>query len=149
MDDLNQSALYEPTQDERTYATLAHALQMVGWWIAPLIIFFVKSDSKFVRFHALQALLLQICQIIFMFAFMIVWFAVIFGTIAQAQAHPSGPPPFFFILAPLVWLGWMAWFVIMIILVVMYSIKAGHGEWKGYPVLGRLAAHFLGLQLPY
>ena len=32
----------ELTQDERTMATLAHVLQIVGMWIAPLIIFLVK-----------------------------------------------------------------------------------------------------------
>ncbi|MFZ0479207.1 MAG: hypothetical protein WAL71_08660 [Terriglobales bacterium] len=36
------------TQDERTMATLAHVLQVVGWWIAPLIIFLVQLKSRFV-----------------------------------------------------------------------------------------------------
>ena len=34
-------------------------LQIMLWWIAPLAIFLIKRDSKFVSFHALQALLLQ------------------------------------------------------------------------------------------
>ena len=34
-------------------AILAHVLQIVGWWIAPLIIFLLKRDSKFTSFHAL------------------------------------------------------------------------------------------------
>ena len=46
-----------PTQDEKTMAMLAHILQIFTWWIGPLVIFLVKQDSKFVRFHALQALL--------------------------------------------------------------------------------------------
>jgi len=50
----------EPRQDERTMALLAHVLQLVGWWIPPLVIFLVKRDSRFVSFHALQPLLLQI-----------------------------------------------------------------------------------------
>jgi uncharacterized membrane protein len=52
------------TQDERTMATLAHALQVVGWWIAPLIIFLIHRKSRFVSFHALQALLLQIVYMV-------------------------------------------------------------------------------------
>jgi uncharacterized membrane protein len=48
------------TQDERTMAVLAHALQLVGGWIAPLVIFFVKRQSRFVSFHALQVLFLQL-----------------------------------------------------------------------------------------
>ncbi len=43
-----------PTQDERTMGTLAHVLQLVGGWIAPLVIFLVKRNSRFVSFHALQ-----------------------------------------------------------------------------------------------
>ena len=53
-----------PTQDERTMALLAQVLQIVGWWIAPLVIFLIKRESKFVSFHALQALLLQILQML-------------------------------------------------------------------------------------
>ena len=53
--------LIEPTLDERTMAILAHMLQIVGLWIAPLIIFVIKRESRFVSFHALQALLLQVC----------------------------------------------------------------------------------------
>lgn len=52
------------TQDERTMAILAHALQVVGWWIAPLIIFLIQRKSRFVSFHAMQALLLQIAYMI-------------------------------------------------------------------------------------
>src|SRR5580704_17545146 len=55
----------ETTQDERTMGTLAHVLQLVGGWIAPLIIFLVKRDSRFVSFHALQVLLLQGFYVLF------------------------------------------------------------------------------------
>ena len=53
-----------PTQDERTMATLAHVLQVVGWFIAPLIIFFIKRESRFVAFHALQAIFLQLVYMV-------------------------------------------------------------------------------------
>jgi uncharacterized membrane protein len=52
----DQIAPFEITSDEKTMATLAHVLQLVGGWIAPLIIYLVKRDSKFVAFHAMQAL---------------------------------------------------------------------------------------------
>ena len=45
----------EPTQDERTMATLAHALQFIGSWIAPLISFLMNRKSRFVSFPAVQA----------------------------------------------------------------------------------------------
>jgi uncharacterized membrane protein len=186
VDEAVPNALYEPTQDERTYAALAHALQTVGWWIAPLVILIAKSNSKFVKFHALQALILQLSQLVFMFGMMAVMMATIFATIpmqpAQPQAsqapcgearpapaqpcddqtapaqpgkEPSGRPqqePFptaLFILLPVFWLGWMGWFVLVIILTVLYALKAGRGEWKGYPLIGRLAARFVHIQLPH
>jgi len=48
--------LYIPTQDEKTFALLAHVLGIFSGFIAPLVFFLVKRDSKFVSFHALQSL---------------------------------------------------------------------------------------------
>ena len=47
-------------------AILAHMLPIVGLWIAPLIIFVVKRESRFVSFHALPALLLQVTYMFLM-----------------------------------------------------------------------------------
>ena len=48
-------AIDPATPDERTLALLAHMLQIMLCWIAPLAIFLIKRQSKFVSFHALQA----------------------------------------------------------------------------------------------
>jgi len=77
----------ETTADERTMAVLANALQMVGGWIGPLIIFFAKRQSRFVSFHALQALLLQAVHVVFIMVFMVLWFGLIFSQILLAQDH--------------------------------------------------------------
>ena len=63
---LIEPILTQPTLDERTMAILAHMLPIVGLWIAPLIIFVVKRESRFVSFHALQALLLQVTYMFLM-----------------------------------------------------------------------------------
>jgi uncharacterized membrane protein len=133
----------EPTPDERTMATLAEVLQLVGSWIAPLIIFLIKRDSLFVRFHALQALLLQGVYAIFAAVFMALWFSAFVLTMFHAQAHSSAPPPFFFILFPVIWLGFMGMWVLMLVFAIVYGIKASRGEWASYPVLGSLARRFL------
>ena len=133
-----------PTPDERTMAILAHVLQIVGWWIAPLIIFLIKRESRFTSFHALQALFLQILYMFLMGLFMVVWVAGIFMVVAHAPAEKgTPPPPGLFILMPLVWLGWMAMWALMIVVAIVYGIKAGRGEWAEYPVLGRLARSVL------
>jgi len=127
-------------------AVLAHVLQVVGWWIAPLIVFIVKRDSKFVSFHALQALFLQILYMLLMGVFMAVWFAGIFALVAHAPQTKGAPPPIgFFILMPIIWLGWMGLWAIMLVLAIVFGIKAGRGEWAEYPMLGRWARGVLNI----
>jgi uncharacterized Tic20 family protein len=132
-----------PSQDERTMAILAHVLQLVGWWIAPLVIFLVKRESRFTSFHALQALLLQIIQVILMVSFMVLWFGIVFSSIIQHPPAKDGPPPAFFFLFPLIWLGFMACWAGVLVIAIVYGIKAGRGEWAEYPLLGRLARRLL------
>jgi len=130
------------TQDERTMATLAHALQVVGWWIAPLIIFLVQRKSPFVSFHALQALLLQIAYLVLMMGFMLVWFAAFFGIMIH-HGNDNAPPTAIFILMPLIWLGFMGMWITVLVVAIFYAIKAGRGEWANYPFIGRIARRIL------
>ena len=144
MPDAGPSAPCEISQDDRTMATLAHALQVVCSWIAPFVILLVKRDSLFVRFHALQALLLQVCLL----AVWMVGFAVFVGTmIATMPAAHSGansPPPLAMMIAfPIFWLLAMSGWAVVLILAIVYGIKAGRGEWAGYPLIGRVARRLL------
>jgi uncharacterized membrane protein len=134
----------EITQDERTMSTLAHMLQLVTAWIGPLVIFLIKRDSLFVKFHALQALILQICLAVLW----IVAVGAFMGTMVATMAHSGGtthnaPPPAVFIVFPLFWIVGMSSWVVILILAIVYGIKAGRGEWASYPVIGGLARHLL------
>ena len=138
------TALPEPTQDERTMATLAHILQLVGGFIAPLIIFFIRRESRFVSFHALQVLFLQIVYVLFSMVFMVAWFGLIFGTVfAQAGRSQGAPPPLFFLFVPLIWGFFMLAWITVLATAIVYGIKAGRGEWANYPVLGGWARRVL------
>lgn len=140
------SALPEPTQDERTMATLAHILQMVGGFLAPLIIFFIRRESRFVSFHALQVLFLQICNMLVSMVFMVAWFGLIFGTIASQAGKSHGEPPvMFFAVFPIFWFFMMLMWVTILTAAIVYAIKAGRGEWANYPVLGKLARRVLNI----
>jgi uncharacterized protein len=141
-----QIAPTEITSDEKTMATLAHILQLVGWWIAPLIIYLVKRDSKFVAFHAMQALLWQLVLMVLWFAAMIIWFVTIFSFAFShaAKAVSQQPPSLGF------FLGFAAlWFVALgimglnLLIAIFYGIKAGRGEWAAYPIIGRWARHIV------
>jgi len=125
-------------------ATLAHALQLVGSWIAPLIIFLIRRRSRFVSFHALQALLLQIIHTIILLIMMTLWFTTIFTIVFhQTGGKPPEFPPALLVFVPLVWLGFMGLWIGTLIIAILYAIKAGRGEWADYPVLGKLARRIL------
>lgn len=139
-----QLDVIQPTPDERTTALLAQVLQIVGWWIAPLVIFLIKRESKFVSFHALQALLLQVLQMFLMGVGMVIWFSAVVLMMANAPATRNAPlPPGFFILMPMMWLSWMGVWVAVLLIAIIYGIKAGRGEWAEYPFLGRLCRKIL------
>jgi uncharacterized protein len=135
-----------PTQDEKTMAMLAHVLQIFTWWIGPLVIFIVKQDSKFVRFHALQALLWQVALIVLWMMGMAVWLAVIFSTvfssIGKAAPHQA-PPVAMFVGIGLIWLLFMAMYLSNILFGILFGIKAGRGEWTSYPLIGRWARNIV------
>jgi uncharacterized membrane protein len=134
-----------PTQDERTMGTLAHVLQLVGGWIAPLVIFLVKRNSRYVSFHALQALLLQALYFLVVMLMMGAIVAAVVAGVAfhQPAAQHDSLPPGFIILFPVIWLGMMGWWVFILVVAIVYGIKAGRGEWAEYPLLGRLARRIL------
>ena len=147
MNDLNAAVLPLPTSDEKTMATLAQVLQIVGSWIAPLIIYLIRRESKFVSFHAMQALLWQIVVLIISMGMMIVWFGVIF-TMVFAHGHPvesKAAPVGMFLGIGVVWLTIMAVTMSSLFLGIFYGVKAGRGEWAEYPVIGRLARHIVGV----
>jgi uncharacterized membrane protein len=141
-----QPTLIAPSLNERTMAILAHMLQIVGLWIAPLIIFVAKRESKFVSFHALQALLLQLVYIGLMGLGVLFGFGAIFLSMISAHAGgDSSSSPAFFIFMPMLWLDWMSIWGAMVVMAIVYGVKAGRGEWVEYPFLGRLARKILKL----
>ena len=131
-------ALSPPTHDECTMAFLAHLLQVFTGFVGPLIIFCVKQDSRFVKFHALQSLVWQLCYMALFFCVMIGFFFSIFANVAHIPpgSHPQGPPPGFLIFLPVFWLLMMGGWIVNVILGIVYGIKANRGEWAAYPIIG-------------
>ena len=126
-------------------ATLAHVLQIVGGWIAPLIIFLVKRESRFVAFHALQVLLLHVVYLVLWVVGVAVFFAVLFSTALLHASSSSTPPVGLIFIFPLFWLGAIGMWVLILVLAIVYGIKASNGEWAEYPVVGALARRFLNI----
>jgi len=130
-----------PSQDERTLAMLAHILQLFTGFVGPLVIFIIKRESRFVAFHAAQALIWQGIYFIVAMVGMVVWFVLIFGTIAMHgnSGASKGPPVALFIIFPLIWLFFIIGWFVTFTLGIVYGIKANKGDWAAYPVIGRWA----------
>jgi len=136
----------ELTAEEKAYAGLAHALMMSTWWIGPLVIFLTKRGSRFVRFHALQALLWQgIFTMLYVAGFSL-FFVVLLASMPPGSQKPPDTqfPTALFVAMPLLWLISMVGFAVTMTLGILYCLKALRGEWAGYPVIGRWAARITG-----
>jgi len=131
--------LEEPSPDDRTLAMLANLLMAFTGFVGPLIIFVVKQNSRFVKFHSLQALLWHAIYMGLVFLLMAVFFAATFWSLIHnpPQAHSQAPPPAFFVFFPLIWLSFMGGWAVNLILGVVYAIKANRGEWACYPIYGK------------
>src|SRR5258708_23310496 len=87
------TGLEAPTEDERTMAMLAHLLMAFTGFIGPLVIFCVKQNSRFVRFHSLQALIWHAIYLGLSFVFMAVCFSGVILSFIQLPPVPLNQAP--------------------------------------------------------
>ena len=143
-----ENKLAAPSHDECTLALLAHVLQLFSSWIGPLVIYLVKRESRFVRFHALQAVIFQGFCFVAGMVMMGAWFALVFGGVvlgvAAEKASKIGSVAFFIVFG-LFGLFWIGVWVLALVLGIVYGIKASRGEWAAYPVIGRWARRLAGI----
>jgi uncharacterized Tic20 family protein len=130
---------YVPSQDERTLAMLAELLQLFTWIIGPLVIYLVKRDSRFVRFHAMQAILWQLLVMFGYIVFFVVLVIGVFATGPKGGGATAAPAPFtlvvLFCVYGLMGLLWLATMIVSI----YFAVKAQGGNWSSYPLIGRAA----------
>jgi uncharacterized Tic20 family protein len=127
-----------PTQDECSMAFLAHLLQVFTGFVGPLVIFCIRQNSRFVKFHALQSLVWQACYMVFFFTGFIVFFIFLFVSISHDVSHHTpNAPPIIFLLFPVLWLFAMGGWITNLILGIVFGLKAQRGEWAAYPVIGK------------
>ena len=117
-------------------ALLAHILGIFSGFIAPLIFFLVKKDSKFVSFHALQALAWHIVYFVCVFGAVMIFFVSMITSGVFADHSRGGPPIAFLGFFGFFWLIVMGGAILNITLGVVYGIKANKGEWAQLPLLG-------------
>ena len=113
-----------PAASERTLAIIAWVLAISTSFVGPLVLYVMKKDdSKFVAFHALQAVIFA--------AVASVTFLVVLG-LGGAIAAMAGLPALFAVSlmpAKLIWLA-------AVVVDTLWCIKAHDGEWAELPVIG-------------
>ncbi len=110
-------------REDRTMAMLAHLLAIFTWFIGPLVLYLTKKDeSRFVAFHALQALYFVIMvSVVFFISFLL---AFVFIGIC---------------LMPVVGIGALIYEIIL-------AVRANEGRWDKYWLAGDWAANSIQRQ---
>lgn len=104
------------TNDDKTMAAVAHGLGVVTGFLGPALIYLAYNGrSKFVEFHALQSLAIQIISTVVLIAI-----TLLTCGIGAILALP---------LIPLI-MGLEAW----------HAYRAYNGEWAAYPLLEKIGA---------
>ena len=109
-------------------ANIAALLSYLLGWIGGLIFYLIEKESRYVRFHAMQSLLLNGAIVIAVIALMIVntMIAFISGT-----------------LAALFGLLWIVIFIGFFAIAIICMIKAYQGQMFKLPVIGDMAANIV------
>ena len=114
---------------------IAALLSYVFGWVSGLIFFLIEKDSRLVRFHAMQSILLSAAAIVIGIVFWIV--AVVSSLVVS---YISG------ILGGIVWIVMMlAGFLIglgIVIGAIICLVKAFQGQYFKLPVIGNFAEKF-------
>jgi uncharacterized membrane protein len=114
---------------------IAALLSYVFGWVSGLVFFLIEKDSRLVRFHAMQSILLNAAALILGVALWIVWavVAVILSQVSDVLAS---------LVSIVVGLLIFVFYLGVLIGVVLCLIKAYQGQYFKLPVLGNFAEKF-------
>ena len=114
---------------------IAALLSYVFGWISGLIFFLIEKDSRLVRFHAMQSLLLNVLLVILGVVIWVVLF-IFFLIAAQISGLLSG------LLTVISALIWIVVLLAALIAWVMCLVKAYQSQYFKLPVIGNFAEKF-------
>ena len=110
------------SQDDRTMGMLSYILGIFTGFVGPLVLWLIKKDqSKFVAYHALQALILHA--------------VVVIGYILSG----------FLVIMLIGFLTYPAFFILGLVFSIIAGMAANRGEWYEIPVIGKFARQQAGL----
>lgn len=114
---------------------IAALLSYVFGWVSGLIFFLIEKESRLVRFHAMQSILLNAAALILGIALWVVWvlIAIILSQVSEVLAS---------LVSIVVGLVIFVFYLGLLIGVVMCLIKAYQSQFFKLPVLGNFAEKF-------
>jgi uncharacterized membrane protein len=132
---------HQPSHDECAFAFLAEFLQIFAGFVAPITILIVKRDSRFVMFHALQALFWHVVWIVVWIGAIVFWFLFFIRMIPHMTTQPPNTPPspHAFMMMFEIWGVMILGFIVNFIVGVVMGTLAYRGKWSRIPLIGRLA----------
>lgn len=116
-------------------ANLAALLSYVFGWVSGLVFFLIEKESRLVRFHAMQSILLNIVVAVVSILLWIVSFVFIF----IGMQLPDIMGSLMWLVASLIWLVFC---VGVLIAWVMCLIRAYQYQYFKLPVIGNMAEKF-------
>ena len=117
--------------DENIAALLAY----IFGWLGGLIFFLIEKESRFVRFHAMQSILLNVLVAVVAFVFWILTFILVI--IGASIGDVIGT--IFSLLATLLWVVFV---VGILIAVILCLVKALQHQYFKLPIIGNFAEKF-------
>ena len=117
--------------DENIAALLAY----IAGWVSGLIFFLIEKDSRLVRFHAMQSILLNVLVVVLavVFSVVITVLVLVLGMVSDSLAAIAGI---------LSYLLWLLLCLVILILWVLCLIKAYQGQMYKLPIVGNFAEKF-------
>lgn len=105
--------------------------------IIAIISLIMEKENRFVKFHALQSILLHVGAVILMIAVWIIGVILMFAGFAAAAATESGAAAG--LVSMLFGLIWLVFIVLYLLGLIMSAVKAYQGNWFKLPIIGNLA----------
>jgi len=114
---------------------IAALLSYVFGWVSGLIFFLIEKDSRLVRFHAMQSILLNAAALVVGFVLWFVWViaAIIFAQVSDVLAS---------LVSLVLGLLIFVFYIGVLIALILCLIKAYQKAYFKLPVLGNFAEKF-------
>ena len=105
--------------------------------IIAIISLVMEKENRFVKFHALQSILLHVAAVIVMIAFWVISAVVMVGGIAASAATNSGSLGG--LASMLLGLIWLVFVVVYLLGLILSAVKAYQGAMFKLPIIGGMA----------